>query len=112
MEVKSKIWIEIDGKPAFGLGRKELLEAVDKYGSITKAAQTLGMSYRKAWSRIKKMEECFDTKFVVAKTGGTGGGGATITEDAKDIIDKYEKILEGINEHINKKFKSIIILNL
>jgi len=49
MEIKSKLWIEIDGKPVFGRGRSFLLEAINSHGSINQAAKEINISYRKAW---------------------------------------------------------------
>jgi len=49
MEIKSKLWIEVGGRPVFGRGRRFLLEAIDSYGSINQAAKEINISYRKAW---------------------------------------------------------------
>ncbi|HLF86602.1 MAG TPA: LysR family transcriptional regulator, partial [Nitrospiria bacterium] len=64
MKVKSKVWIEEDGKPVFGEGREDLLELIDAHGSINKAASSLGISYRKACSYIKTMEETLKIPLV------------------------------------------------
>ena len=32
MEIKSKLWIEVDGEPVFGRGRRFLLNAIDRLG--------------------------------------------------------------------------------
>ncbi|WP_333653157.1 winged helix-turn-helix domain-containing protein [Dissulfurispira sp.] len=48
MEIKSKLWIEVDGEPVFGRGRRFLLQAIDKYGSINQAAKEINISYRRA----------------------------------------------------------------
>ncbi len=39
LDIRSKIWIEVDGEPVFGRGRRFLLEAIDAHGSINRAAQ-------------------------------------------------------------------------
>ena len=55
MELKSKLWIEADGEPVFGRGRRFLLEAIDTYGSINRAAKESNSSYRRVRSCIKAM---------------------------------------------------------
>ncbi|MBI3592960.1 MAG: LysR family transcriptional regulator, partial [Nitrospirae bacterium] len=75
MEIKSKLWIEIDGEPVFGRGRSFLLNAIDRYGSINRAAKEINISYRKAWSYIKAMEERLGIKLVERQSGGKNGGG-------------------------------------
>ncbi len=52
IQVRSKIWLEIDGEPVFGQGREELLRLVQKSGSINAAAKAMGITYRKAWTYI------------------------------------------------------------
>lgn len=75
MEIRSKLWIEVDGKTVFGRGRRFLIEAIDRYGSINQAAKEINISYRKAWGYIKAMEERLGMKLVERQTGGKNGGG-------------------------------------
>ena len=107
MEIKSKIWIESEGKPVFGRGRRFLLEAIDKYGSINQAAKEINISYRKAWGYIKAMEERLGFKLIDRQTGGKNGGGATLTEEAKKFLSKYEELEMGIRELVDERFGKI-----
>ncbi|MBI5025211.1 MAG: winged helix-turn-helix domain-containing protein [Nitrospirae bacterium] len=107
MEIKSKLWIEVDGEPVFGRGRRFLLHAIDKYGSINQAAKEINISYRKAWSYIKAMEERLGIKLVERHAGGKNGGGATLTDEAKEFLKKYELMEEGIREIVDERFREI-----
>jgi molybdate transport system regulatory protein len=107
MEIKSKLWIEVDGEPVFGRGRRFLLHAIDKYGSINQAAKEINISYRKAWSYIKAMEERLGIKLVERQAGGRNGGGAVLTEEAREFLKKYGQMEEGIKEMVDKKFGRI-----
>lgn len=107
MEIKSKLWIEVDGEPVFGRGRRFLLQAIDRYGSINQAAKEINISYRKAWSYIKAMEERLGIKLVERQAGGRNGGGARLTEEAKDFLRKYEALEEGIRELVDRRFRRI-----
>lgn len=107
LEIKSKIWIEVHGRPIFGKGRMVLLDAIDRYGSINQAAKEINISYRKAWGYIKAMEERLGIRLIDRVTGGKNGGGATLTREAKEFIKKYEAMENGIREIVDKKFKSV-----
>lgn len=107
MEIKSKLWIEVDGEPVFGRGRRFLLQAIDKYGSINQAAKEINISYRKAWSYIKAMEQRLGIRLVERQTGGRNGGGARLTVEAREFLKMYEKLEEGIREIVDKKFGEI-----
>lgn len=107
MEIRSKLWIEIKGEPVFGNGRRRLLEAIERYGSINRAAREINVSYRKAWSYIKAMEERLCIPLVERRAGGRHGGGATLTEDARAFIEKYEQLETGIQEIVDARFAEI-----
>lgn len=107
MEIRSKLWIEVDGKPVFGRGRRFLLEAIDRYGSINRAAKEINISYRKAWGYIKAMEERLGIKLVERQTGGRHGGGATLTQDARNFLKKYEALEKGIQGLVDERFNQI-----
>lgn len=107
MKIKSKLWIEVDGKPVFGRGRRFLLEAIDKYGSINQAAKEINISYRKAWGYIKAMEERLGFKLIERQIGGRNGGGAVLTEEAKKFLKKYKELECGIRESVDDKFRKI-----
>jgi len=111
MTVKSKIWIEIEGLPFLGEGRRNLLENIAKKGSIAQAAKTLGISYKKAWSYITNMENRLGVKLVKKQIGGRGGGGAELTSEGKELLNKFDKLVAGTQEAIDKNFKEIFLLS-
>ncbi|HTR41970.1 MAG TPA: LysR family transcriptional regulator, partial [Pseudomonadales bacterium] len=78
---------------AFGPGKADLLEALQKTGSITQAARQLGMSYMRAWMLIRTMNRCFSEPLVAAIRGGTqGGGGASLTEAGRETLMLYRRM--------------------
>jgi molybdate transport system regulatory protein len=107
MRVRSKIWLEVDGEAVFGRGREALLKAIDRFGSINKAARNINVSYRKALSYIQTMEQRLGTCLVERKTGGLHGGGATLTHEAREFLRKFESLEQGVNGMIDKKFMEI-----
>ncbi len=111
MEIKSKLWLECEGKPVFGRGRRFLLEAIDTCGSINQAAKEVNISYRKAWGYIKAMEERLGIKLIVRQTGGRNGGGATLTKEAREFLRKYEALEDGIREIVDARFNAIFRTN-
>jgi molybdate transport system regulatory protein len=107
LDIRSKIWIEVEGEPVFGRGRRFLLEAIDTYGSINRAAGEVGISYRKAWGHIKAMEDRLGVKLIERQAGGKNGGGALLTDDARVFLSKFEQLETGIREIVDEKFKAL-----
>lgn len=107
MELRSKIWLSVDGEPVFGSGRERLLKAIDRLGSINKAARDINISYRKALSSIQTMEQRLGKTLVERQAGGLHGGGASLTTDAKEFLRKYELLEEGVHEMLDRKFTEV-----
>lgn len=84
--------VDLGKDRAVGPGKIRLLEAIRDTGSITQAGIALGMSYRRAWLLVNDMNNCFREPVVAAQTGGSHGGGATLTPFGKRLIDQYRAI--------------------
>jgi molybdate transport system regulatory protein len=90
-----KVWIEFNGKPVLGKGGAEILRAIAKENSLSKAAETLGMSYRYVWSYIQKIQKTIEAPIVETFRGGkAGGGGAKLTALGQSLLEEYLR-LEG-----------------
>jgi molybdate transport system regulatory protein len=88
-----KAWIEYKGNPLIGKGGAEILEAIDKEKSISKAAETLSMSYRYVWNYIQEIQNAMEEKIVETYKGGKlGGGGAKLTDLGKSLLGEYKQV--------------------
>lgn len=84
------VHIEAD-ECAFGAADAALLRAIDRYGSINRAADELGRSYAHAQRRLDALEAAFGD--VVARTrGGQGGGGTELTDCGRDLLARFERL--------------------
>ncbi len=77
---------------AVGPGKIDLLEAIGTTGSITAAAKSLGMSYRRAWLLVDTMNRCFRAPVVDAEAGGSRGGGTHLTTLGADVVRRYRAV--------------------
>jgi len=77
------------GRTAVGRDRIQLLEAVAQHGSITKAAQVVGLSYKSAWDAVDAINNLLPRPAVVKQIGGSKGGGAKVTEDGQALIAAF-----------------------
>lgn len=77
---------------AVGPGKMALLEAIAATGSITAAAQSLGMSYRRAWLLLDELNRSLHTPAVATSKGGSSGGGSALTETGRQLIELYRRI--------------------
>lgn len=90
--IKGRIWVEKDGELYLGGGRVMLLERLDKMGSISAAARSMGLGYRNAWLWIDSMNRLALSPLVEKAAGGPGGGYAKLTQAGHDAISLYKKL--------------------
>ncbi len=89
--VKSKVWLEKDGKLFMGWGRVTLLERIDQLGSISAAAKSMKLAYRNAWLWVEAMNNLAPKPLVEKSTGGARGGYARLTEEGRRIVGEYKE---------------------
>jgi molybdate transport system regulatory protein len=84
--------IGFEGGLALGHGKIALLEGIAASGSISAAARSLGMSYRRAWLLIDDLNRGFRAELVRTSPGGRSGGGAELTELGCEVVRRYRDI--------------------
>ncbi len=94
MELASKLTLEMLGKPFLLDKRIELLYAIEEHGSISKAAKAVPMSYKSAWEAVDAMNSLSPEPIVCRETGGKDGGGTTITDYGKQLLENYKLLKE------------------
>jgi molybdate transport system regulatory protein len=75
-----------------GPGKISLLEAIRDTRSITAAAKSMGMSYRRAWVLVDELNGSLAGPAVAASIGGQRGGGSMLTALGDELVDVYRRI--------------------
>ncbi|MGH7941260.1 MAG: winged helix-turn-helix domain-containing protein [Limisphaerales bacterium] len=106
--VRPRLRIVAGKNIAFGPGKADLLQALEKTGSITRAADKLGMSYMRAWTLIRTMNRCFSGPLVDAARGGTkGGGGARLTPIGRQVLQLYRQMDDKCLKSIQPQWRAL-----
>lgn len=110
MEVKVKIWIEDnDRNLIFGSGKTEVLKFIDETGSISQAAQKVGMNYKKAWNHIQILQNHIEDDLVFTQKGRGENSGSTLSPKARELIQTYEILDYDIKKYAKKRFKELFL---
>lgn len=102
MQIDGRFWLTKEGQSFLGAGRIELLERIDKTGSINAAAKEMKMSYKAAWERINGMNALADQPLIDRLTGGKGGGGTKLTPYARELIATFHRFNELHRQFIDR----------
>ncbi|MFL5244347.1 MAG: molybdate ABC transporter substrate-binding protein [Gemmataceae bacterium] len=97
-KVGLRVWIQNGGRAVLGKGRLELLEAIDRFHSISEAARQMGMSYRRAWLLVQSINKAAGEQLVTKTQGGSHGGGARLTPEGRTAIAVFRELQDTINQ--------------
>ncbi|AMU87899.1 winged helix-turn-helix domain-containing protein [Sphingopyxis macrogoltabida] len=90
--LKLKAQLFCGDEPAIGPGKADLLEAIDREGSISAAGRSLGMSYRRSWLLVDSMNRCWAERLVETTAGGGAAKGARLTDCGRTVLASYRAL--------------------
>lgn len=82
---------------SIGPGKIDLLELLDREGSISAAARAMGISYRQAWLLLDSLNRGFGEPVFQTATGGRRGGGARTTPFGRRLVERYRALEKSID---------------
>lgn len=104
-KIKSRIWIEREGRSFLGYGKILLLKKIEETNSLNAAAKELSISYKKAWEMMKGINETGREPVTIKKTGGKNGGGTMLTGYGKKIIAEFEELNHSCVRFLENELK-------
>ena len=89
LKLRSSYWIvDDDGNIIIGKGRAEILDNIERFGSINRAAKAMKMSYKGVWSKIKATEKHLRQNIVHADRKE----GTRLTSRGKELLEQYKQL--------------------
>jgi molybdate transport system regulatory protein len=108
MRLRVSVWLEnAEGLVLFGPGRLQILEAIDAHGSLSAAAEALGMSYRGLWARIRHSERRLGFPLVHAHAGRGAASGTSLTSEGRAMIDRFSQLRERVTAAADEAFAQV-----
>lgn len=89
---KADLSLQLRVIPIIGPGKVQLLEAIERFGSISGAARSMGMAYPNAWKLIDDLNGHFREPLVERIIGGKRGGGASLTENGRAVLSIFRSM--------------------
>ncbi len=104
--LKYKIWLSsITGDGQINDSTYDLIEQIDKLGSLKAASQALGISYRKAWGDLEKAEEILGYELTEKQRGGREGGTSVLTPAAHKLMEAYKALQQKFDDSVEEAFE-------
>ncbi|MEX2238414.1 MAG: LysR family transcriptional regulator [Dehalococcoidia bacterium] len=93
VDVRLKLWLEKDGNLVFSDYRAALLRQIKETGSLAEAAERMGLSYRRAWGKVREIEGNLGGKLIESARGGAGGGRTRLTPLGERMLKEFDDLL-------------------
>lgn len=90
--LKVKAQLYCGDELAMGPGKADILDAIDREGSISAAGRALGMSYRRVWLLVDTMNRCWAERLVETALGGGRNRGAQLTATGREVLAAYRAL--------------------
>ena len=104
LKLRSSQWIvDENNNIILGKGRMEILENIEKTGSMNQAAKQMKMSYKAVWSKIKVTEKNLNAKIVHADRKN----GTRLSREGKELVKKYKLLIKECISSDDKIFDGI-----
>lgn len=100
-----KVWVDAEEGLVLSDYRVRLLELIGETGSLTEAAERTGLSYRRAWGKVKEIEANLGMKLVESTVGGAGGGHTRLTDQGREMVDRYQRFRARIGAMAEREFE-------
>ncbi|MCK9219583.1 MAG: LysR family transcriptional regulator [Bacteroidales bacterium] len=109
LQLNYKIWLETSGQVGV-LGDKkcDLLRAINETGSLNDAVKKMGLTYRKTWDNLRRIEKNLGFPLIKPTRGGADGGNTVLTLEGKIIIAAFEKFHAEFDSIIHHGFETIL----
>ena len=101
---KVKLWVEQGGLLVLSDYRAQLLQHVADTGSLAQAAERMGLSYRRAWGKIKEIERNLGVRLVQSEVGGVGGGRTRLTPRGERLLAYYHRFRAAVEADVGREF--------
>ena len=89
----------------FGPGVAVLLRKVRELHSLRAAAMSMSMAYSKAWTVVRNAEDGLGFHLLTSTAGGKHGGGAVLTDEARQMLTAYDEYCEKLRAYGEKLFE-------
>lgn len=104
------LWIFMDMRfshgGSFGHGRVAILDAIDRFGSISASARAVGLTYQAVWSTVRLLNRQFPEPLVTIRRSGRSSG-AVLTPIGKEIVARFREMDRLVNALLEKQSRAL-----
>lgn len=100
-----KLWLDHNDEELLGAGRVELLRRIGEMGSLKKAAESMNMSYRAAWGRIKRTQAALGVDLIVNAEARRDG--CQLSPAGRELVEAFSQWHEDVRRYALERAASL-----
>ena len=101
VKLRYLIWLENDiGERILDDKTWRLLQAIQRSGSLRKAAAEMEISYRKAWGDLKQTEQLLGFPLIETQRGGAQGGESRLSAEGLAFVEAYHQFHQEFDRDV------------
>lgn len=109
IKLNYKIWLSTpENEGIMGDGKWQILKAIESTGSLSAACEKLGLTYRRTWGDLKKIEERLGFALIDKNRGGRDGGNSALTPEGKKLVEAFDQFHHKVDAVIENAFNDFI----
>lgn len=109
VQLNYKIWISTpEGRGIMGDGKWKILKAIEEHGSLKAATDVLGITYRRTWGDLKKIEQDLGFLILEKSRGGKDGGQTQLTDKGKELVRAFDEFHQRVDHLIEDAFTDLM----
>ncbi|HPT14115.1 MAG TPA: LysR family transcriptional regulator [Bacteroidales bacterium] len=104
-----KIWFSTPGgRGILGDGKWKILKKIDECGSLVKACEELGITYRRTWNDLKKIENLLGFELLETTRGGQEGGSSKLTPEGQKLVAAFNRFHQKMDKLMTDEFRKLL----
>lgn len=104
-----KIWFSTPGgRGILGDGKWKILKKIDECGSLVKACEEMGITYRRTWNDLKKIENLLGFELLETTRGGQEGGSSKLTPEGQKLVAAFNRFHQKMDKLMTDEFSKLL----
>jgi len=104
-----KIWFSsLNGEGVFGDGKWKILKHIDECGSLVGACEKLGITYRRTWNDMRKIEKMLGFHLLETIRGGQEGGSTKLSPEGRRLVKSFDAFHQRMDKLMKKEFDRLL----
>jgi N-terminal domain of molybdenum-binding protein len=107
LEKTIRLRLKFSPETIMGPGKAQVLRGIRDTGSISATGRLIGMSYKRTWDLVNRMNQDYREPLIQTSTGGQHGGGAMLTPMGEKVLELYERVMANTTKAIAKEVSEL-----